>query len=66
MLRRPPRKPLLPSAIEIVFAPTPDSLVVDRIILKPATPDAERELRRFLDRFRDPDLDLNALSTGTP
>jgi hypothetical protein len=65
MLRRPPRKPIASSAVEIEFAPTPDGLVVDRVILKPATPDAERDLRLFLDRFRDPDLDLNTI-TGTP
>jgi hypothetical protein len=49
-----------PSAIEIEFAPTPDGLVVDRIFLRPATSAAEVDLRRFLARFRDPDVDLGA------
>ncbi len=49
-----------PSAVEITFAPTPDGLVVDRVVLHPASADAERDLRRFLSRFRDPDLDLDA------
>ena len=46
--------------VEIMFAPTPDGLVLDRIVLHPANGDAERDLRRFLDRFRDPELDLNS------
>lgn len=49
-----------PSAIEIIFAPTRDGLVLDKIILRPSNTDAEKDLRRFLQRFRDPDVDLDA------
>ena len=48
------------SALEVIFAPTPDGLVIDHVILRPANGDAERDLRRFLQRFRDPDVDLEA------
>lgn len=45
------------SSVEIQFTPTPDGLVVDRIILRAANAEAETDLRSFLKRFRDPDLD---------
>ncbi len=54
------KKAAIPSTVEIIFAPTPDGLVVDRIVLQPANADAERDLRHFLQRFRDPDMDLEA------
>lgn len=60
MLRRPPRRPPAPSAVEIQFVSTPDGLVVDRVTLKPANAEAEAQLRQFIDRFRDPELDLAA------
>lgn len=53
------KKAASPSGIEITFAETPDGLVVDRILLHPASAKAEGDLRRFLERFRDPDLDLS-------
>ncbi len=56
------KKRTVPSAVQIFFTPTPDGLVLDRIVLQPANGDAERDLRRFLDRFRDPELDLNGLA----
>jgi hypothetical protein len=60
MLRRRPRQPSPASAVEIQFVTTPDGLVVDRVILKPARPDDEVELRWFLERYRDPALDLTS------
>jgi len=47
------------SALEVIFTPTPDGLVVERVILHPANTGAEADLRLFLDRFRDPELDLS-------
>ncbi len=57
------KKPVEPSTVEFVFIQTPDGLVVDRVILRPACADAERDLRRFLSRFHDSaiDLDLHVL-----
>ncbi len=54
------KKQTIPSMVEIMFVPTPDGLVIDRVILRPANGEAERDLRRFLQRFRDPDVDLEA------
>ncbi len=54
------RKQTIPSMVEIMFTQTPDGLVVDRVILRPANGEAETDLRRFLQRFRDPDVDLEA------
>jgi hypothetical protein len=59
MLRRSPRKPSPPSVVEITFATTPDGLVVDSVILKPGRPSDEAQLRAFLDRLRDPELDVH-------
>jgi len=47
------------SALEVIFTPTPDGLVVEKVVLHPANGEAETDLRRFLDRFRDPQLDLS-------
>lgn len=54
------RKTPLRSSVEIVFARTRDGLVLDQIVLRPADAEAEKDLRRFLQRFRDPDVDLDA------
>lgn len=56
-------KAVLESAVEITFTPTRDGLVVSRVTLRPADSAAEADLRRFLDRFRDPALDLKAWAT---
>ncbi len=53
------KKAALPSYVQIEFTPTPDGLVLNRIVLQPANAAAERDLRLFLTRFRDPDLDLD-------
>ena len=47
-----------PSTVEIVFTSTPDGLVVDRVVMRPRNAQEEVDLRRFLERFRDPELDL--------
>ncbi len=39
-----------PSAVEVIFRMTPDGLVVDRCILKPARASHEADLRRFAHR----------------
>ncbi len=52
-----PRKPIPQSSVEIYFQPTPDGLVLDRVILHCANACAEQDLKRFLQRFRDPELD---------
>ena len=54
------KKAAIPSVVEIMFVPTPDGLVLDRVVLHPANGNAERDLQRFLQRFRDPDVDLEA------
>jgi hypothetical protein len=50
-------------SVEIFFVETPDGLLRDRIILRNTTAPAEADLRLFLDRLRDHDLDVS-LSTG--
>jgi len=52
------KAPAPPSKIEIEFESTRDGLVLDRVVLHPANAEAEADLRRFLSRFRDPDVDL--------
>ncbi len=51
-------KRILPSTVVITFEPTADGLVLNQISLHPANAAAERDLRKFLERFRDPVIDL--------
>jgi hypothetical protein len=53
------RKPPIQSRVELLFDPTPDGLVLGRVVLHAANADAEKDLRRFLARFRDPAIDLS-------
>ncbi len=58
------QKKIQESVLEVIFTPTADGLVVERVILRPANGEAEMDLRHFLQRFRDPDVDLEAKTTS--
>ncbi len=60
------KRKALPSSVEIWFDPTPDGLVFNHVILHCANLEAENDLRKFLARFKDPEIDLTARATWIP